>query len=59
MTFLFFDGGVQPIGSFIFGFFINIWQQWTYVILGCCLVVFLFAIIMFKKRKLCGDGISC
>ncbi|MFT8955818.1 MFS transporter [Liquorilactobacillus satsumensis] len=50
VTFLFFDG-VQPIGSFIFGFFINIWQQWTYVILGCCLVVFFLLLLYLRKEK--------
>ncbi|KRL04425.1 MFS transporter [Liquorilactobacillus oeni] len=49
LVFLFFDG-VQPIGSFIFGFFISYWQQWTYVILGIIQVTF-FALMLFFKRK--------
>ncbi|KRL37935.1 major facilitator superfamily permease [Liquorilactobacillus uvarum DSM 19971] len=51
LTFLFFDG-VQPVGDFIFGFFISSWQQWTYVVLGTFLVVFFSLLLYFKKNKL-------
>ncbi|MDI6666726.1 MFS transporter [Leuconostoc falkenbergense] len=33
LTFLFFDG-IQPIGSFAFGFFISEWGHFSYLILG-------------------------
>lgn len=49
LTFLFFDG-IQPIGSFIYGFFISTWQQETYIILGLCLLIF-FVALLYKKAK--------
>ncbi|MGL2303377.1 MFS transporter, partial [Oenococcus oeni] len=49
LTFLFFDG-IQPLGDFIFGFFVSSWQRWTYVILGICLAIF-FSILLYSNRN--------
>lgn len=49
LTFLFFDG-IQPVGSFIFGFFVSTWGSWTYSVLGS-LTVSLFGLIYFFNRK--------
>ncbi|KRM97087.1 major facilitator superfamily permease [Liquorilactobacillus aquaticus DSM 21051] len=48
LTFLFFDG-IQPVGDFIFGFFVSSWNQWTYVILGGCLVTSFSLLQHFRK----------
>lgn len=49
LTFLFFDG-IQPVGSFIFGFFVSTWGSWTYSVLGS-LTLSLFGLIYFFNRK--------
>ncbi len=50
LTFLFFDG-VQPLGDFVFGFFVSSWKQWTYVILGVLLVIFFSCLLFLNKEK--------
>ena len=49
LTFLFFDG-IQPVGDFIFGFFVSSWRQWTYVILGICLAIF-FSVLLYLNKE--------
>ncbi|MFT8399726.1 MAG: MFS transporter [Lentilactobacillus diolivorans] len=49
VTFLFFDG-VQPLGDFIFGPFISIWHQWTYVILGSIISLSFLLLLHLNRR---------
>uniref|UniRef100_UPI00403F8BBC MFS transporter n=1 Tax=Lentilactobacillus hilgardii TaxID=1588 RepID=UPI00403F8BBC len=49
LTYLCFDG-IQPLGNFLFGFFISSWQHWTYVVIGIFLIV-PFGIMLYFERQ--------